>query len=84
MKFLKSGKVGKVGQVRLFVTGGGGKEEPTPNVPRRWEWTGILVARRPSGRSIVGCIRAVGAILITPTAPSATGACIGSTNYMVE
>ena len=81
MKFLKSGKVGKIGQVRLFVTGGGGKEEPTPNSPRRWEWTGISgVARRPSGRSIVGCIRAVGAIfLITPTAPSATGACIGST-----
>ena len=81
MKFLKSGKVGKVGQVRLFVTGGGGKGNPRRTVQRRWEWIGISgVARRPSGRSIVGCIRAVGAIfLITPTAPSATGACIGST-----
>lgn len=33
MKFLKSGKVGPIGQVRLFVAGRGGKEAPLPNAP---------------------------------------------------
>lgn len=34
MKFLKSGAVGKVGMVRLFVSGGGtGPEKPSPNSP---------------------------------------------------
>jgi predicted dehydrogenase len=33
MKFLKSGAVGQVGMVRLFVHGGGGPEKPSPNSP---------------------------------------------------
>ncbi len=33
MKFLKSGAVGEVGMVRLFVDSGGGKENPKPNTP---------------------------------------------------
>lgn len=46
MKFLKSGAVGKVGMVRLFVSGGGtGPEKPSPNSPppdgMDWEmWCG--------------------------------------------
>ena len=45
MKFLKSGKVGKVGQVRLFVTGGGGREAAVhnskPPVGMDWDrWCG--------------------------------------------
>ena len=56
MKFLKSGKVGKVGQVRLFVTGGGGKEEPTPNSPAPmgmdWDlWCGPA-PKRPFNRRL--------------------------------
>jgi predicted dehydrogenase len=31
MNFLKSGKVGQVGMVRLFAYSGGGKEKPAPN-----------------------------------------------------
>jgi predicted dehydrogenase len=33
MKFLRSGAVGEVGQVRLFAHGGGGPEQPAPNGP---------------------------------------------------
>ena len=56
MKFLKSGKVGKVGQVRLFVTGGGGKETPTPNskppVGMDWDmWCGPA-PKRPFNRRL--------------------------------
>ena len=56
MKFLRSGKVGKVGQVRLFVTGGGGKEEPTPNSPvpvgMDWDlWCGPA-PKRPFNRRL--------------------------------
>ena len=40
MNFLKSGKVGKVGMVRAFVHGGGGKETPRENskVPKGMDW----------------------------------------------
>jgi predicted dehydrogenase len=40
MKFLKSGAVGEVGMVRLFVTGGGGAERPSPNSepPENMDW----------------------------------------------
>jgi predicted dehydrogenase len=40
MKFLKSGGAGKVGLVRMFVTGGGGPEKPTPNAdpPKKLNW----------------------------------------------
>jgi predicted dehydrogenase len=41
MDFLRSGKVGDIGSVRLFVTGGsGGKETPTPNskTPTGMDW----------------------------------------------
>src|SRR6202035_3986394 len=31
MKFLKDGKAGQIGMVRMFVHGGGGKESPQPN-----------------------------------------------------
>ncbi len=31
MEFLRSGKVGTIGMVRMFVHGGGGPEKPTPN-----------------------------------------------------
>lgn len=33
MKFLKSGAVGEVGLVKLFVNGGGGREKPSKNSP---------------------------------------------------
>ena len=56
MKFLKSGKVGKVGQVRLFVTGGGGKEAAVPNskppVGMDWDrWCGPA-PKRPFNRKL--------------------------------
>lgn len=40
MEFLKSGQVGEIGMVRMFVHGGGGKESPTPNSdpPRDLDW----------------------------------------------
>lgn len=40
MKFLKSGSVGKVGMVRLFVDSGGGAEHPHPNseTPEGMDW----------------------------------------------
>ncbi len=40
MKFLKSGKVGKVGMVRMFVSGRGGQEKPRPNSepPKGMDW----------------------------------------------
>lgn len=40
MEFLKSGEVGDIGFVRMFVHGGGGKEAPTPNSdpPRDLDW----------------------------------------------
>ena len=40
MKFLKSGAVGDVGMVRLFVGGGGGPEKPGPNSepPNGMDW----------------------------------------------
>ena len=43
MEFLKSGKVGDIGMVRMFVSGGGGKlETPSPNSkpPEGMEWNG--------------------------------------------
>lgn len=40
MKFLKSGKVGDVGMVRLFANSGGGREKPSPNeaAPDNLNW----------------------------------------------
>ena len=40
MDFLKSGNVGDIGLVRIFVHGGGGSESPTPNSepPRDLDW----------------------------------------------
>jgi predicted dehydrogenase len=40
MEFLRSGKVGKVGMVRLFAHGGGGTESSSPNeeAPRTLDW----------------------------------------------
>lgn len=40
MEFLKSGKVGDVGMVRMFVQGRGGPESPSPNsdVPEGLDW----------------------------------------------
>lgn len=40
MNFLRSGKVGKIGQVRCFVFGGGGREQPRSNgsVPQNMDW----------------------------------------------
>lgn len=40
MNFLKSGKVGEVGMVRLFAHGGGGSEKPAPNstAPKSLDW----------------------------------------------
>tara|TARA_R110002096_G_scaffold122929_6_gene266123 strand:- start:2951 stop:4264 length:1314 start_codon:yes stop_codon:yes gene_type:complete len=40
MEFLKSGRVGDIGMVKMFVTGGGGKETPTPNSepPKNLDW----------------------------------------------
>lgn len=40
MDFLKSGKVGKVGMVRLFVDSKGGPEQPKPNsaIPKGMDW----------------------------------------------
>jgi predicted dehydrogenase len=40
MEFLKSGKVGEVGMVRLFAHGGGGAEKPSPNSepPEGMDW----------------------------------------------
>ena len=40
MKFLKSGAVGNVGMVRLFITGGAGPERPQPNSepPENMDW----------------------------------------------
>lgn len=40
MKFLKEGKAGQIGMVRLFVSGRGGKETPMPNapVPKGIDW----------------------------------------------
>lgn len=40
MEFLKSGKVGKIGMVRMFVHGRGGAEQPTPNSepPKGMDW----------------------------------------------
>lgn len=40
MEFLKSGQVGDIGLVRMFVHGGGGHESPTPNSapPRDLDW----------------------------------------------
>ncbi|MEZ5941696.1 MAG: Gfo/Idh/MocA family oxidoreductase [Planctomycetaceae bacterium] len=40
MNFLKSGKVGDIGMVRMFVQGRGGAESPSPNsdVPRGLDW----------------------------------------------
>ncbi|MFT5469668.1 MAG: putative dehydrogenase [Verrucomicrobiales bacterium] len=40
MEFLKSGKVGDVGMVRMLVAGGGGPETPTPNEepPSNLDW----------------------------------------------
>ncbi len=40
MKFLKEGGAGDIGLVKMFVTGGGGKETPTPNSepPRHLDW----------------------------------------------
>ena len=40
MEFLKSGQVGDIGMVRMFVHGGGGNESPTPNSdpPRDLDW----------------------------------------------
>ena len=40
MEFLKSGQVGDIGLVRMFVHGGGGAESPTPNSepPRDLDW----------------------------------------------
>jgi predicted dehydrogenase len=40
MDFLKSGKIGKVGMVRMFAHGGGGPEKPTPNgePPEGMDW----------------------------------------------
>jgi predicted dehydrogenase len=40
MKFLKEGRAGKIGMVRMFVHGGGGKETPQPNAepPKGLDW----------------------------------------------
>ncbi len=40
MKFLKEGRAGKVGMVRMFVANGGGKESPVPNAapPKGLDW----------------------------------------------
>ena len=40
MKFLKDGGVGDIGLVKMFVTGGGGPETPTPNSepPSHLDW----------------------------------------------
>lgn len=40
MKFLKDGKAGRIGMVRIFVHGGGDKESPQPNgePPRNMDW----------------------------------------------
>ncbi|MCA9080797.1 MAG: Gfo/Idh/MocA family oxidoreductase [Planctomycetaceae bacterium] len=40
MEFLKSGKVGQVGLVKMFVHGRGGPEQPTPNseIPDGLDW----------------------------------------------
>ena len=40
MEFLRSGKVGKIGMVRMFVHGGGGPEQPTANSepPKGLDW----------------------------------------------
>jgi len=40
MKFLKDGRAGKIGMVRMFAHGGGGPEKPTPNeeVPSNLDW----------------------------------------------
>ena len=40
MEFLRSGKVGKVGLVQMFVNGGGGSEQPSPNnePPQGLDW----------------------------------------------
>jgi predicted dehydrogenase len=40
MEFLRSGKVGRIGMVRMFAHSGGGAESPTPNTdpPRGLDW----------------------------------------------
>ncbi len=40
MDFIRSGKVGRIGMVRLFVVAGGDREEPVPNSepPSRMNW----------------------------------------------
>ncbi len=40
MEFLRSGKVGRIGMVRMFVHGGGGPEAPAPNSepPKSLDW----------------------------------------------
>jgi len=40
MEFLKSGKVGEIGMVRMFAHGGGGPEQPSPNSepPKYIDW----------------------------------------------
>ena len=45
MDFLKSGKVGDIGMVRMFVAGGGGAETPALNQEiRQKAWTGTFIA----------------------------------------
>ena len=40
MKFLKDGRAGQIGMVRMFVAGGGGPESPAPNAepPAELDW----------------------------------------------
>lgn len=56
MDFLKSGKVGDIGMVRMFVTGNGGKEEPRENeeIPDYIDWEMYCgpSALRPFNRKI--------------------------------
>ncbi len=48
LKFLREGKAGEIGMVRMFVHSGGGPEKPTPNspAPDNLDWTSTVVRHR--------------------------------------
>ncbi len=56
MKFLREGKAGQVGMVRLFVHGTGGPEKPSPNSPppegMDWDFYCGPAPKRPFNRKI--------------------------------
>ncbi len=57
MDFIRSGKVGNIGMIRLFVTGAGsGKEQPAPNAPApsgmNWDWWCGPAPLRPYNRKL--------------------------------